>query len=47
LYGLCDLPANELVTITVYNRNQALVESTIEAECRSYAWLDRWLLPEP
>jgi len=43
LYALCDLPADELVTLRVFNRQQPLVEQTAEVGFRSFAWVDLWL----
>ncbi|MDZ4674546.1 MAG: carboxypeptidase-like regulatory domain-containing protein [Gemmatimonadota bacterium] len=43
LYALCDLPADELVTIRVLNRRQPLVETTVEVGFRRSSWMDLWL----
>lgn len=40
LFALCDLPADEAVTIRVLDRDQALVEQAVEVPFRAFTWMD-------
>jgi hypothetical protein len=40
VFALCDLPADEAVTIWVLNRDQPLIEETVEVPFRAFRWVD-------
>jgi hypothetical protein len=40
VFALCDLPADEVVTIRVLNRDRALIEESVEVPFRAFRWVD-------